>query len=86
MAGVRWTALRAPTVFEALGAQEIRRQPQDPRTMVRALVIGGCSPAEAGNLTAFSHGLRPTATGWTPAEIQHLLFLRSLVERGRIAH
>ena len=39
---------------------------------------------EAGNLTAYVHGLQPMGTSWTVAEIDRLLFLRYLVERGRL--
>jgi hypothetical protein len=53
--------------------------------MIRALVIGGCNPAEAGNIAALVHGLRPAHSGWTAGQIQHLLFLRSLVQGGRIS-
>ena len=44
----------------------------------------GLAPAEAGNLTAYLRGIRPVARGWTVAEIVRLLFLRYLVDRGRI--
>jgi hypothetical protein len=45
----------------------------------------GLAPTEAGNLTAYVHGLRPVDHGWTVAEIDRLLFLRYLVDRGRFA-
>jgi hypothetical protein len=55
-----------------------------PRATYRSLGSRGLAPAEAGNLTAFLHGLRPAVGGWTVREINGLLFLRSLVERGRL--
>jgi hypothetical protein len=44
----------------------------------------GLGPAEAGNLTAYLSGLRPVEHGWTLGEIDRLVFLRYLVERGRL--
>jgi hypothetical protein len=49
----------------------------------RDLGAKGLAPAEAGNLTAYLRGLRPVDQGWTVAEIDRLLFLRYLVDRGR---
>jgi len=49
----------------------------------RDLGAKGLAPAEAGNLTAYLRGLRPVDHGWTVAEIDRLLFLRYLVDRGR---
>jgi hypothetical protein len=37
---------------------------------------------EAGNLTAYLQGLPPVDGGWAVGEIERLLFLRHLVERG----
>jgi hypothetical protein len=48
----------------------------------RDLGARGLTPTEAGNLTAYLQGLRPVDVGWTVAEIDHLLFLRHLVEGG----
>jgi hypothetical protein len=50
----------------------------------RDLGAKGLAPAEAGNLTAYLRGLRPVDRGWTVAEIDRLLFLRYLVDRGRL--
>ncbi len=73
-----------------------RSDPRDRRrggsgrdTAARALIwnleIGGWSEREAGNLVALLHGLRPTQTGWTEREIDHLRFLRAIVETGRLS-
>ncbi len=48
----------------------------------RDLGAKGFGPTEAGNLTAYLRGLRPTGRGWTVAELDRLLFLRYLVDRG----
>jgi hypothetical protein len=48
----------------------------------RDLGARGLAPTEAGNLTAYLRGLRPVDGGWTVAEIDHLLFLRHLVQGG----
>jgi hypothetical protein len=42
----------------------------------------GLTESEAGDLTARSLGLRPSRRPWQLCEIQRLLFLRSLVDRG----
>lgn len=50
----------------------------------RDLGVMGLAPAEAGNLTAYLRGLRPVRQGWTVQEIERLLFLRYLVDGGRL--
>jgi hypothetical protein len=44
----------------------------------------GLSAEEAGNLTAHLNGLRVAERGWTLPEIEGVLFLRALVDLGRI--
>jgi hypothetical protein len=56
------------------------------RTMIWGLEAGGWSEREAGNLVGLLHGLRPAQAGWTEREIEHLRFLRALVESGRLDH
>jgi hypothetical protein len=56
-----------------------------PRATFRRLRFCGLSPQQAGNLTARLEGLRPIRDGWAVAEIERLVFLRWLVERGRFA-
>lgn len=41
----------------------------------------GFTPAQAGNLVGFANGLPPTPTGWTPGQINGLLFLREWSQR-----
>ena len=59
--------------------------PAGARTMVWHLEAGGWTEREAGNLVAMVHGLKPSRTGWTVREIEHLRFLHALVRSGRIA-
>ena len=58
----------------------------DARHLVFSLQLGGWSEDEAGNLVALALGIRPVHGGWRASEIEHLRFLRALVETGRIAH
>ncbi len=55
------------------------------RALVWGLESGGWTQREAGNLVALLHGIRPARTGWSVREIEHLRFLRALVDQGRIA-
>jgi hypothetical protein len=45
----------------------------------------GLSREEAGNFVGRAVGVGPIRGGWTPAELERLLFLRWLVATGRIA-
>jgi hypothetical protein len=44
----------------------------------------GWSETEASSMAAHLAGLTPSRTGWQLREIERLLFIRSLVEGGRI--
>ena len=57
---------------------------QAPGVTFRRLRIAGLTTAQAGNLTARLSGLSPVRTGWSVSEIERLLFLRSLVDSGRV--
>jgi hypothetical protein len=62
-------------------------EPEPPPTIRRTfqrLRMVGLSPAEAGNLTAHLSGLRVARQPWTISEIERLMFLRSLVDTGRL--
>jgi hypothetical protein len=50
----------------------------------RLLSIRGLSKVEAGNVVAYTAGLRAADRGWTAKEIKQLLALRSFVARGLI--
>jgi hypothetical protein len=54
------------------------------RSMVWHLEAGGWTEREAGNLVALLHGLRPSRSGWTVREIEHLRFLQAMVRTGRL--
>jgi hypothetical protein len=54
------------------------------RALIWNLEIGGWPEREAGNLVALLHGLRPASSGWSEREIDHLRFLRAIVESGRL--
>lgn len=59
-----------------------------PAESVRAAYQGlraiGLSESEAGNLSARLAGLGHVRQGWRLGEIERLLFIRSLVDTGRI--
>ena len=59
-------------------------RPHESAATYRDLGARGLAPVEAGNLTAYLRGLRPVDGGWTVSEIDRVLFLRYLVDRGRI--
>jgi hypothetical protein len=54
------------------------------RAAYRGLRAIGLSEAEAGNLSAHIAGLGHVPQGWQIQEIERLLFIRSLVDTGRI--
>jgi hypothetical protein len=54
------------------------------RELIRRLERGGLASPEAGNVVAYLLGLKPIASGWRVAEIEHLRFLRALVADGRL--
>jgi hypothetical protein len=55
------------------------------RNLVWSLEGEGWSAREAGNLVALLHGIRPSRSGWSVREIEHLRFLRTMVRAGRIS-
>lgn len=58
-------------------------------TTVRATYRGlrriGWSETEASSMAAHLAGLTPSRSGWQLREVERLLFIRSLVDDGRIA-
>jgi hypothetical protein len=54
------------------------------RPTVRRLQLAGLTADEAANLTARLAGLRVGRSPWTVREVERLLFIRILVERGRL--
>jgi hypothetical protein len=74
-----------PAPLIGLGpAQEPALPVAAPEVTFRRLRIAGLTAAQAGNLTARLSGLSPVRTGWSVNEIERLLFLRSLVDSGRV--
>lgn len=55
------------------------------RSSYRTLTLRGLSEREAGNLVAYAAGLGACRRGWTIAEIEQLLMLKSLVSSGRVS-
>jgi hypothetical protein len=53
------------------------------RAVYRLLLIRGLAPAEAASLTAFMCGLPTTDLRWSLKQLNQLLFLRSLRQKGR---
>ena len=58
--------------------------PIGARRLIWTLESEGWTPCEAGNLVALLHGIRPARSGWNVREIEHLRFLRTMVQAGRI--
>lgn len=65
-------------------APEAVRPPGPASVTYRRLRLCGLTTIEAGNLTARLEGLQIGATPWSLREVEHLLFLRTLVAAGRI--
>ena len=49
-------------------------------TTTRCLQLCGLSMDQASNLTAHLSGIPAVKSGWTVRQIEHLLFLRSIVQ------
>jgi len=75
------TGMTGPMIQEAARGTADRGS---ARSMIRALVMAGCTPTEAANLAGLAVGLRPVVSGWRLQEIEALRFLRHLVARGRL--
>ena len=75
------TAIRPESIVD----HETARRDVVAALTARRLQMSGLSLAEASNLTAHLAGLPPARTGWTLRQVEHLLFLRSIVETGRLA-
>ena len=72
-----------PTTRGGAGSMARGTEPcEQPRVTYRLLGSRGFRSDEAGNLTAYLYGLPPVNGGWAVGEIERLLFLRHLVERG----
>lgn len=79
-------ARAAATASAAASAVEAAASPGTTRALIWRLQSGGWTQLEAGNLAAIALGLKPARNGWTGNELDHLRFIRSLVNTGRIEH
>ena len=81
-------ALRQPALEPVREAAPVPEAPvrEAARAMMWSLEAGGWTAREAGNLVGVAHGLRPAISGWNEREIEHLRFLRALVETRRLDH
>ena len=59
-------------------------RPMSATATYRELGARGFAATEAANLTAYLHGIRLAGRGWSIEQIDRLLFLRYLVEHGRL--
>jgi len=59
-------------------------EPGRLRAIFYRLQLAGLSPGQAGNVTAHLVGLHAVQPGWTVQEIERLLFVRALVDQGRL--
>jgi hypothetical protein len=50
----------------------------------RRLQQAGFTPTEAANLMAHLAGLSFARSGWTIRQVEHLVFIRAIVETGRL--
>jgi hypothetical protein len=66
------------------GDHERTRRDLPVAATTKRLQLCGLSMDEAANLTAHLSGLAVARSGWTVRQIEHLLFLRSIVESGRL--
>jgi hypothetical protein len=77
-----------PEGIDATIAEVTPAEPDLERRSIRStyhrLRMVGLTATEAGNITAHLSGLRIADQGWSLHEIERLLFVRALVERGRI--
>jgi hypothetical protein len=77
--------IRPPEVHpERIEDHETARRDVEVKVVARRLQQGGLTSGEASNLTAHLVGLAPAKTGWNLRQVEHLLFLRSIVESGRL--
>lgn len=72
------------TVEATIQATASTAQRPSARAMVGRLLRAGCTPLEAGNLSALAVGLGPVASGWSILEIERLRFLQHLDGTGRL--
>jgi hypothetical protein len=62
-----------------------RAEARPARVLFTRLWMCGLTAEQAANLTARLEGLEAADSGWSLVEVERLLFLRWLVESGRLA-
>jgi hypothetical protein len=79
---------RATAAADAAAAVSaaVAADPGTTRALIWRLQSGGWTVVEAGNLAAIALGLKPARTGWTGPELDHLRFIKTLLNTGRIEH
>jgi hypothetical protein len=75
----------APIGMEPIDDHETTRRDVPVALTARRLQASGLTLGEASSLTAHLAGLPPVRTGWSLRQVEHLLFLRSIVENGRLS-
>ena len=91
MADASWLAAVMVSVAESGSSTEprISKGSNGPtaipltRTTYRNLLLRGLAPDEAANLTAYMCGIPVGTQHWRIGEVNRLLFLRDLQDRGR---
>jgi hypothetical protein len=73
-----------PNFARMTAPPDVAPEPVPVRTTYRRLRIAGLSPREAGTLTGHLAGLRIVPAGWTIEEVERLMFIRALVDSGRM--
>ena len=76
--------MRSALVRQGFDDGEHARQVLPAAATTWRLQLCGLSVTEASNLTAHLNGLPAVDSGWTVRQIEHLVFLRSILETGRL--
>jgi hypothetical protein len=76
--------LQPPALPSSITAPGPGARPGSVHETYRSLRALGWSEREAGNLAAYLAGIAPTRKGWGIREVDRLMFIRALVQGGRI--
>jgi len=86
-----WTGEREEMSIRQTAVGELPTQDHEtaPRSVavaaaVRSLQVSGFTAREAANLTARLAGLPIVRSGWSARQVEHLIFLRTIVTTGRL--
>lgn len=75
-----WSVLAEDAILD----HETIRRDEPIGVTVRRLQLCGLSSTEAANLAGRLAGLHGVHGGWSIRQIEHLVFLRAIVESGRL--